>query len=163
MPLIKEYVPATGRFNYRQDPPDPNKPVVLTGPVNKPIQVADGTVYDPSEDYVEVASVAHAGELSHQIGLQHERDGHPNHLSRFAEGYDPLRDEFHHTCDDGCGELKRSPEQQEADFADRLRRLGHGALVDDPEQRSRDADDAATYGQTLQRLAAMRATANQES
>jgi hypothetical protein len=149
MPLIKEYNPATGRFNYRQEPPDGTKPVMFTGPVNKPVQVADGTVYDTAEEWIEIASVEHAGQVSHEIGLLHERDGHPNHLSRFASDYDPLRDEFHHTCDDGCGPLKRTPEQQADQFAERLRRLGHGDVL-----------DTEAHTATLDRLAAMRAAVN---
>lgn len=147
MPLIREIV--DGRVNYRQDPPDASKPVLLTGPVSRPIQLADGTVIDVSDPFIELASAEQAGEVSHRIGLHYEDEGHPGHQSRFSADYDPLRDEFHHTCTDSCGTFRRTPEEQEQAFAARLRKLGYAGLVDTDEHQL-----------AVARLAAMRAVAN---
>jgi hypothetical protein len=151
MPLRVESIVVAGqtRLNYVQDPPDASKPVMLTGPVSAPIELADGTVIDVSPPFIELASVEQAGEVSHRIGLRYEEEGHPGHQSRFSDGYDPLRDEFHHTCDSGCGAFARTPEEQEQAFAARLRRLGYARLVDTDEHQ-----------QVVARLAAMRAVAN---
>jgi hypothetical protein len=146
MPLIREIL--DGRVHYRQDPLDPDKPVMFTGPVSKPVQLPDGTVVDVSPDFIELDSHEQAGLVSHLIGVAHETDGHPNHLSRYADGYDPFRDEFHHTCTAACGELARTPDEQEAEFAERLRRIGHGNRVGED-----------SFHETLSRLGAMRAAA----
>lgn len=132
MPLIREYDPATGRVGYRQDPIDPAKTVLLTGPVKGPVTLADGTVYDVSPDALEVAPEV-AGELSHHIGLLHETEGHPDHQRRGTEGYDPLRHEYDHVCTDACGPAKRTDEQADAAFDERLTRIGYGDLVGSPE------------------------------
>jgi hypothetical protein len=133
MPLVR--TPAgigeDGRpvYNYRQDPPDPTKVVVETGPIKGDFTLADGTVYNVSDDYVEVASAAHFGELSHHIGVRHEQDGHPGHQARNHPDYDPLVDEFHHVCTPHCGAVARTPAAQREQFAQRLQDLGHGHLV----------------------------------
>lgn len=74
--------------------------VVVTGPAYGPVTTSDGTVYDVSEQYIEVASPEHAGEVAHLIGVMHEERGHPGH-----EPGDPFR----HECSDECGALKRVP------------------------------------------------------
>lgn len=137
------------RVHYRQEPPDPSKPVLYAGPVSGPVELADGTVYEVSPDWVETASHAHAGELSHRICVRHEEEGHPLNRPRTDPGYDPLRDEFHHTCTDACGPLARSPEEQEAAFEQRLQRLGYGHLV-----------GTLRHVEKLAHLALMRARAN---
>jgi len=147
MPLLREYDPATGRVGYRQDPLDPDKPVLLTGPVKGPITLADGTVYDVSADAVEVASHAHAGELSHHIGVIHETEGHLSHGRRGTVDYNPLTDEYDHVCDATCGPAQRTDEQADNAYDDRLRRIGYGHLVG-------TADYAAARGE-LDRLRAV--------
>jgi hypothetical protein len=137
MPLIRTWTPSG--VNYRQEPLDPDKPVVMTGPVRGPVKLVDGTVYDVSDDYIEVASVAHAGELSHHIGIRHEVEGHPVHKPRdftpTAEDplpYNPLVDEFHHACTEHCDagpQLSRTPAEVEDAFKARLHALGYGHLV----------------------------------
>ncbi|HSZ41808.1 MAG TPA: hypothetical protein VK817_17775 [Trebonia sp.] len=83
---------GTPRFHYESD-----GHVLLTGPAYGPVTTSDGTVYDVSEQYIEV-SPEHAGEVSHLIGVMHEERGHPDH----APG-----DPFTHRCSDECGALKR--------------------------------------------------------
>jgi hypothetical protein len=85
-------------YHYEQDPPDPSKPVVFTGPVKGPITLLDGTTYEVSPDFIEVQSHEHAGELSHHIGVRHETDGHPLH----TDG-----EPFVHECTDACGPANR--------------------------------------------------------
>jgi len=72
--------------------------VVVTGPAYGPVTTSDGTVYDVSEQVIEVASPQHAGEVSHLIGVLHEERGHPDHQPG---------DPFVHECSDECGALKR--------------------------------------------------------
>lgn len=127
MPLVREFL--DGRVHYRQDPLDPSRPVLMTGPVKGPITLSDGTVYDVSGDYIEVASPEHAGELDHHIGLRHEVEGHPDNRSRGTEEYDPLADEYDHVCTDRCGPAARSDAEADAAFDARLQRLGHGSLI----------------------------------
>jgi len=92
MPLIRTVGPD-GVANYRQDPPDPDKPVVLTGPVKGDITLADGTTYNVSDDFIEVENQAHADEVAHQIGLRHEAEGHPDHDADNPFIYEPGRAE----------------------------------------------------------------------
>lgn len=72
--------------------------LVITGKAYGTVTTSDGTEYDISPDVIEVASPAHAGEVSHLIGLKHEQDGHPDH---------PAAEPFVHTCGDECGALRR--------------------------------------------------------
>jgi hypothetical protein len=53
--------------------------VVLTGPVRRVFTMSDGTVYDATPDFVEVASDEHAAELADLIGKHYEENGHPSH------------------------------------------------------------------------------------
>jgi len=76
----------------------PDGHVVFTGPAYGPVTTSDGTVYDVSEQVIEVASPEHAGEVAHLIGVIHEENGHPKQ--------DP-GDPFAHRCTDSCGALKR--------------------------------------------------------
>jgi hypothetical protein len=136
MALIKEMVvgeDGVQRWHYYQDPPDPDKPIVMTGPVTGSVVLKDGTTYDVTADFVEVDATDQAQELMHKIGLYHEEHGHPSHPSRAASNYDPLVDEFQHVCDDGCGVHARSPEEHVEAFNTRLQNLGHGDLVDTDE------------------------------
>lgn len=48
---------------------------LVTGPAAGLVRTADGTEYYVDDDVIEVASVEHAEEVSHQIGLQHMRRG----------------------------------------------------------------------------------------
>ena len=140
MPLVRTRAgtDADGRpvYNYRQDPLDPTKPVVFTGPIKGDVQLTDGTVYNVSDDWIETASAEHFGELSHHIGIRHEQDGHPDHKPRGFTGtaddpepYNPLVDEFHHVCTSHCGPVARTADEQADQFAQRLQDLGHGHLV----------------------------------
>jgi len=84
---------GTPHFGYESD-----GHVVITGKAYGPVTCPDGTVYDVSEQVIEVASPEHAGEVAHLIGVMHEERGHPDH----APG-----DPFTHECTDSCGVLKR--------------------------------------------------------
>lgn len=59
-----------------------------TGPVKGPVTLADGTEYEVSADYIEVACDGHdengkptgrcdADEVAHLIAMKHVEDGHP--------------------------------------------------------------------------------------
>jgi len=72
--------------------------VVITGKAYGPVTTSDGTVYDVSDQVIEVAGPEHAGEVAHLIGLIHEERGHPDH----APG-----DPFVHECAGECGALRR--------------------------------------------------------
>jgi hypothetical protein len=97
MTMTKTYLgqnpDGTPSFHYQTD-----GHAVWTGPAYGPVTTSDGTVYDVSEPVIEVASPAHAGEVSHLIGVMHEEHGHPDH----APGQP-----FVHECSDHCGALKR--------------------------------------------------------
>lgn len=97
MTLTKTYLgqnaDGTPSFHYESD-----GHVVITGPAYGPVTTSDGTVYDVSEQVIEVGGPEHAGEVSHLIGVMHEERGHPDH----APG-----DPFVHACSDECGALKR--------------------------------------------------------
>ena len=80
---------GTPHFHYACD-----GHAVFTGPyIAGTVTVPDGTVYDVTELVIEVASLEHAGHVSHAIGKRHEAEGHPLH------GVD---DPFVHTCTDTC-------------------------------------------------------------
>jgi hypothetical protein len=81
---------GTPHFGYASD-----GHVVVTGPAYGPVTTSDGTVYDVSDQVIEVAGPEHAGEVAHLIGVLHEERGHPD-----APG-------FAHACTDSCGALKR--------------------------------------------------------
>lgn len=87
MPLVREIV--DGVVNYRQDPLDPSKPVVLTGPVKGSVTTSDGTTYNVADDYIEVESQDHADEVAHLIGQRHATEGHPDHKDGTPFRYEP--------------------------------------------------------------------------
>jgi len=120
---------------YRQEPPDPDKTVLLTGPVKGPVTLSDGTVYDVSPDVLEV-SPEHAGELSHHIGVRHELEGHPDHQRRGTSEYDPLQHEYDHVCDATCGPARRTDEEADAAYDERLNRIGYGHLLETEEYQA---------------------------
>lgn len=97
MTITKTYLglneDGTPNFDYRSD-----GHMVMTGPAYGPVTTSDGTEYDVSEQFIEVASLEHAGEVAHLIGLIHEERGHPKHKDGTP---------FVHTCTDSCGALKR--------------------------------------------------------
>jgi len=76
---------GTPHWSYVTDTDDPH--LVVTGPAAGIVKAADGTEYTVDEDVIEVASLAHAQEVAHQIGQQHMRRG------TFGDGwvhrYDP--------------------------------------------------------------------------
>jgi hypothetical protein len=84
---------GTPHYHYESD-----MPVVITGKAYGVMTTSDGTEYDISDNVIEVASLEHAGELSHLIGVHHEENGHPDHQPG---------DPFVHLCSDACGALKR--------------------------------------------------------
>lgn len=145
-----EVHPITGRsiFHYSQETPDPNKPLVFTGAAKGTYRLADGRSYNVADDYVECDSYAHAGELSHLIGLDYELNQHPLAKVRGTKAahpgevdYDPVSDEYHHVCDWHCGSLARTPEQHLAEWATRLASLeaaGHAVAA---EEDGRTADE----------------------
>jgi hypothetical protein len=96
--ITKTYIGQNGdgtpRFHYASD-----GHVVVTGPAYGPVTTPDGTVYDVSDQVIEVASPEHAGEVAHLIGALHEERGHPDHPDPAAP--------FAHVCTDSCGALKR--------------------------------------------------------
>lgn len=78
--------------------------VVLTGPINRSITLADGTTIDCSPAAVEVASPEQAQELAHLIGLHYEENGHPSHTADAP---------FMHYCAESvCGEHARDVSEQ---------------------------------------------------
>ena len=83
---------GTPRFHFESD-----GHVVVTGKAYGPVTTSDGTVYDVSDQVIEVAGPVHAGEVAHLIGVMHEERGHPDHPAV----------PFAHACTDICGALKR--------------------------------------------------------
>lgn len=77
---------------YYEGPEDGSGHVFKTGPVAGSIQLSDGTVYNVTEDYIEVEP-HHAGPLNHHIAMMHEQSGALN-----GPGFT-----FVHECDDNCG------------------------------------------------------------
>lgn len=76
---------------------DPDAHIILTGPVQGPVTLADGSVVDVSEDFVEASSQAEALAISDAIGLKHVEQGHPDFVA------DPDLDSlgFVHVASDG--------------------------------------------------------------
>lgn len=64
---------GTPLYHYHSD-----GPLVMTGPVTGQVRLPDGTVYDVSEPFIEVAP-GHELALSDAIAERHVRDGHPRH------------------------------------------------------------------------------------
>lgn len=57
---------------------DPDKPVVLTGPIRGTVRLADGSELDVSPIAVEADSEEHAAEIDRAIGKAWEEVGHPD-------------------------------------------------------------------------------------
>jgi hypothetical protein len=76
---------GTPLFHYVQD--DPTKSVVFTGPVTGAVELPDGTVYDVSDELIEVEP-GHELLVGDAIGDRHVADGHPELVA------DPERDSF---------------------------------------------------------------------
>lgn len=55
-----------------------DKHVVLTGPIQGTVTMADGTVVDVSPVAVELTSEEHAAEVAHLVGLRYAVEGHPD-------------------------------------------------------------------------------------
>lgn len=51
--------------------------VVITGPIQGSVELADGKVVDVSPDVVEVQSQEEADEVAHLIGQRYSEEGHP--------------------------------------------------------------------------------------
>lgn len=49
-----------------------------TGPISGQLIMDDGTVYDVSDHFVEVAHEVHRLELANKIGAHYEKHGHPH-------------------------------------------------------------------------------------
>jgi hypothetical protein len=98
MTITKTYVgqnpDGTPHYSYVSD-----GHLVWTGPAYGPVTTSDGTTYDVSEAAIEVASLEHAGEVGHLIGVKHEELGHPDHTDPDVP--------FVHLCGDSCGALAR--------------------------------------------------------
>ncbi len=84
----------------------PDGHLVKTGPITGPVALPDGTVYDVTEEFIEVASLERGD-------AYHEDEGHPQHRPT-AGDQDPVA--FVHVCSDHCGELARTPEETIASF-----------------------------------------------
>lgn len=69
---------GTPLFHYLQD--DPTKAVVITGPITGTVELPDGTVYDVSDDLIEVEP-GHELLVSNAIGERHAAEGHPLFLA----------------------------------------------------------------------------------
>lgn len=82
---------------HHYTPSDPSLGLVITNHATGLVTLADGTVYDVTEDVIE-APVEHHGEISHLIGVKHETEGHPK--------YDP-EIPYVHECTDHCGAAAR--------------------------------------------------------
>ena len=99
MAITKTYLgdnpDGSAHFHYDAGP---DGIVLMTGPVNGPLTLPDGTVYDVTDPYIEVASEEHAGLVSHLMGMRYEERGHPK------DGPDTP---FRHQCSEHCGELRR--------------------------------------------------------
>jgi hypothetical protein len=54
--------------------------VVITGPIQGTVTTADGTVYDVSADFIEVASAEHEAEVAELIAKRYVAEGHPSHM-----------------------------------------------------------------------------------
>ncbi len=79
---------GTPHFHYVSD-----GHLIMTGPITGSVTTPDGTSYDVSPAFIEVASLDHAGDVSHAIGMRHQEEGHPLHDSDVP---------FVHECDNGC-------------------------------------------------------------
>ena len=87
MSLIREVGPD-GAAHYRQDPPDPSKAVVFTGPIKGDVVLKDGTRYNVADDWIEV-DAGHAEEVAHRISRRFVDEGHPGHSAESPFVYEP--------------------------------------------------------------------------
>lgn len=69
-------------YLYRQT--DPSMPLVITGPLTGTVELPDGTVYDVTDDVIEVNPGDELA-VSDAIGERHVEEGHPAFAS---EPYD---------------------------------------------------------------------------
>lgn len=69
---------GTPHFLYRSTD---GKPLVYTGPITGPVELADGTVVDVSDEIVEVEDDAQALAVSDAIGARYDAEGHPLFLA----------------------------------------------------------------------------------
>jgi hypothetical protein len=58
--------------------------VVLTGPIQGTVTMADGTVVDVSAPIIEVPSPEHADEIADLIGQRYAAEGHPKVDGQFT-------------------------------------------------------------------------------
>lgn len=65
---------GTPLYHYHQD--DPTKAVVITGPITGSVELPDGTVYDVTDEIIEVEP-GHELLVSNAIGERHVAEGHP--------------------------------------------------------------------------------------
>jgi hypothetical protein len=82
---------GTPRFHFEHDG-DPATRVVYTGPISGKVTLPDGTEYDVTDHFIEVAP-GHEGLVSCAIGKRHEAEGHPLHDPEIP---------FTHECTDHC-------------------------------------------------------------
>jgi hypothetical protein len=129
---------GTPLYHYASD-----GPVVFTGnTISGPVTLPDGTTYDVTEPFIEVASVEHAGLVSHAIGLRYETEGHPLHRPSVS---DPDPAPFVHLCDDGhCGEQARPLDESLASFEARTN-------TDHPEHAQRIAAIRSAHANITQK------------
>lgn len=71
--------------------------VVMTGPITGQVTTSDGTLYDVTDPFIEVASEEHALQISDAIGAMHVSAGHPDFVN------DPTKDSFGFVHVDSAG------------------------------------------------------------
>lgn len=91
---------------------DPDAHIIMTGPIQGPVTLADGSVVDVTDDFVEATSQEQALAISDAIGTKHVEQGHPDFVA------DPDMDSFGfvHVASDGSASIsaQAAPETLEA-------------------------------------------------
>lgn len=129
---------------------DPTETVLFTGPIFGRVELADGTSVSVNDDYIAVPT-DQVGEVMHEIGLRHERDGHPMHFEDGPDG--PLGLPFVHLCTEHCGDVGRSAAQIVAAYDEGLTRTGNGHLIGSTEHKKFVAQIKAQHADVNKRLA----------
>ena len=74
--------------------------IVLTGPIQGTVELADGTVVDVSAPVVEVASQEQADEVAHLVGLRYAAEGHPDDVEVDEETGETVQRPFEYIAPD---------------------------------------------------------------
>jgi hypothetical protein len=123
-------------YHYESD-----KHVVVVGPhIRGYVQLADGTQVDVSPDVIEVDTLEQAKEISHQVGIRFEEEGHPLHEPTER---DPFPEPFVHLCTpEQCGDAARDITHPMQALAVQ-RAVQRAVAIPDPQRR---VDWAQTMG-----------------